>query len=108
VLLTIDLHEDLINEEGVAITSVSALQSLRVLGTEFDLPQTNGLIADGYAALRKQILYISMTEIESEVNPNGVLDDLRRESMAFVQRGGSSHPAIVDRPPLTCQYHALN
>jgi hypothetical protein len=80
------------------------LQSPGVLGTEFDAPQTNGLIADGDAALRKQILYISITEIESEVKPHGVLNDLRRESMAFIQRCGSTHPAIVVQRFLTCQY----
>ena len=27
--------------------------------------------------------------------------------MAFVQRCGSTHPAIVIQPPLTCQYPQL-
>jgi hypothetical protein len=38
------------------------------------------------------------------VEPHGVLNDLRRESMTFVQRCGSLHPSIVIQPPLTCQY----
>ena len=104
MLLTVDLHEDFVNEEGIAVASVLTLQSPCVLGTELDAPQTNGLIADGDAALGQQILYISMTEIESEVEPHGVLNDLRRESVTSVQRCESLHPAIVNQPPLTCQY----
>jgi hypothetical protein len=47
------------------------------------------------------------------VEPHGVLNDLRRESVTFVQRRGSLHPAIVIQPPLTCQYlsrgsHGIN
>jgi len=41
-----------------------------------------------------------MTEIESEVEPNGVADDIERESVAFV----SVHPQIIDQWQLTCQY----
>ena len=41
-----------------------------------------------------------MTEIESVVEPNGVADDIGRESVAFV----SIHPQIIDQWQLTCQY----
>ena len=39
------------------------------------------------------------------VEPNGVFNDLGRESVAFVQRCGSLHPPSVALPPLTCQHH---
>jgi len=38
------------------------------------------------------------------VEPNGMLNDLGRKSVAFLKRCGSIHLAIVALPPLTCQY----
>jgi hypothetical protein len=38
MLLAIDLHEDFIDVEGIAIASVFALQSAGINGTEFDTP----------------------------------------------------------------------
>ena len=38
------------------------------------------------------------------VEPHGVLNDLGRESVTFVQRGGSTHAEILVQPLLTCQY----
>ena len=42
------------------------------------------------------------------IEPDGVLKDLGRESMAFVQGGGSSHAAIVASAELTWQYPIID
>jgi hypothetical protein len=41
MLLAIDLHEDFINVEGVAVASVPSLQSSGVYSSEFDTPETD-------------------------------------------------------------------
>ena len=41
MLLATDLHEDLINEEGIAVALVLSLQSSGIFGTEFDAPEPN-------------------------------------------------------------------
>ena len=46
MLLAIDLDENFINIEFVAITLMSALQSTGVLGSEFDTPQSDRPVAD--------------------------------------------------------------
>ena len=47
VLLAPDLHEDFIYEEGVAIASVTAFQTVRIAGSKLDAPQCSGqLIPD--------------------------------------------------------------
>jgi hypothetical protein len=46
MLLAIDLDENFINIECVAIALMSALQSTGVLGTEFDTPQSDRPVAD--------------------------------------------------------------
>lgn len=48
------------------------------------VPQPDRFAADGDTSLGKKILDISMTKIESVVEPDGVADDFRRESGAFV------------------------
>ena len=51
VLPPANLHEDLINEEGIATALRLSPESPGVLGSKVDAPQTNGLVADGDAAL---------------------------------------------------------
>ena len=38
---------------------------------------------------------VSMAEIESMIEPNGVLNDFRRISVTLVHRGWSFHPTIT-------------
>jgi hypothetical protein len=40
--------------------------------------------ADGDASFGEKVFYISMSEIESVVEPNCVADDVRREPVAFI------------------------
>ena len=103
MLLAPDLHEDLIKLEGIAEASVFSLEPPGVLGTEFDAPYTDRPMADGNPALGQQILYVAGTQVELMVEPDGVPNDLGRHSMAFLQRHGPLHPAIVIQLPLTCQ-----
>jgi hypothetical protein len=65
VLFTVDPHKDFVNVEGVAITLVLAL-------------------ADGDTSLGKEIFNVTMAQIESVVEPDGIGDDVRWESVSFV------------------------
>jgi len=47
-----------------------------------------------------------MAEVEPIVQPYGILDDLRRESVAFVEGCWCFHPGIVTQSRLICQYPA--
>jgi hypothetical protein len=46
MLLTIDLHEDLVDEKGIAIPSVLSFQSSSVYSSKFNAPEPDGFIAD--------------------------------------------------------------
>ena len=61
MLLTVDFHEDFIDVEGIAISTMLSLQSACIDSAEFYTPKPDGFAADGDAALSKQILYITMT-----------------------------------------------
>jgi hypothetical protein len=84
VLLTFDLHEDFIDEECITITTVLSFKSPGVHSPELDTPQANRFAADGDASLSQQIFNISMAEIKSIVEPDGITNDIGRESVAFV------------------------
>ena len=80
-----------IDVEGVAATSMLALQSACINGAKLDAPEPDGFSADGDASFSEKIFYIAMAEVESVVEPDGVGNDIWRESVAFV----SIHPPIL-------------
>ena len=88
MLLTIDVDEDFVDEEGNAIASVLSLQSTAINGPELDTPKANPFPSDGDASFSQEILYISMTEIESVVEPDGIRNDIWRESVALISIHG--------------------
>jgi hypothetical protein len=54
-LLAIDLHEDLIDEQGIAETPMLSFQATCINGTEFDAPETDRFSANSDASLSEQI-----------------------------------------------------
>jgi hypothetical protein len=64
LLLTIDLHEDFIDIQGIAVALVLALQSPGVRVTKLDTPETDGFITYDNTSFSQQILDISMTQVE--------------------------------------------
>jgi hypothetical protein len=87
----VDLHEDFIDVEGIAIASVFPFQSSSVKGTELDTPESDRLAADSDASFSEKIFYIPVTEIESKVEPDGIGNDVWWKSVAFV----GIHPPIL-------------
>lgn len=83
-LLTLYLNEYLINEERITITLMLSSQSLSIFWSKFIAPQSNCFVAHLDATMWHQILDIPVTEVESMVKPNGILDYFRRESMALI------------------------
>ena len=84
MLLAIDFDEDFIDVESVAIASVLSLQSAGINGTEFDAPQANCFAANCDASLSENVFNIQMTQIEAIIEPDGIRNDIWRESVVFV------------------------
>jgi hypothetical protein len=64
-------------------------------GSEFDTPLTEGLMTDLNAVLVQQFLHVSVTQGKAVVEPDGLLDDGHRETVAVglgVGHGGSASP----------------
>jgi hypothetical protein len=84
MLLAIDLYEDFVNEERVAIASVLSFQAASIDSPELDTPKADRFTADRDTAFGENVFDISMAEIESIVEPDSIGNDIRREAMAFV------------------------
>lgn len=109
MLHPLDLHKDFIDEEGVAVSFMLPSQSLGKLRAEFIAPKSNRFIADGDSSLSHQVFdewsgTPAVTQVESVVEPDGVLDDFWRKAVAFVHFR-LSLGRIQAAWELTCQYH---
>ena len=91
MLFAVDFHKDFVNEERITVTAMPPLQSFRVESTEFDAPQSDGFVADSYTAFSQKVFDITVAEIESVIEPDGVGDDIGWESVTLV----CVHPAIL-------------
>jgi hypothetical protein len=60
LLLAFDPHEDLIDVERIAVTTVSLLESTSVSSAELNTPESDGFIADTNASFGEQILDITI------------------------------------------------
>ena len=83
--------EDFVDVEGVAVSSVLSLQSPCINGSELDAPETYCFSADSDSSFSEEIFYVAVTQIESEVEPDSVADDVGWETVAFI----CVHPPIV-------------
>jgi hypothetical protein len=84
MLLTVDLNENFNDEERVAVASVFSFQSKGVYDTKLDTPETNRFSADSDSSFGKWIFDVSVAEIEAIVQPDGVRNDVRWESVTFI------------------------
>ena len=84
MLLAIDLHEYFVDVEGVTVASVLSLQSPGVSGSELDTPEPDRFSANGDASLGQEVLEIAVTQVEAIVEPDGIGNDIWRESMTLV------------------------
>ena len=84
--LASDLQRHLVQMPLIASSPSSSTQLRRKCGPEFGAPLADGLVANDDATLGEQILHVAETEMEAEVQPHGVGDDLGREAVAPIRR----------------------
>jgi hypothetical protein len=82
LLPAIDLHEDLIDVERIAITTVPLFEPTSVTSAKLDTTESDGFVADANASFGEPILNITIAKVESMVEPNRVTDDVGRKSVS--------------------------
>jgi hypothetical protein len=83
-VVPLDSHENLIKVESITVTLIPAPKSPSVFRTKFDAPQSDRLVADRDTTLGHKILDIAAAQIEVMIEPDNVLNDFRRKSVALV------------------------
>ena len=73
--------KNFVQEEAVTVAAVSAPQSMCVPGSELVAPEADRLVGDEDPLPSQEVLDVSMAEVEAVVEPDGVLNDLRRKSV---------------------------
>jgi hypothetical protein len=85
------LDEDFVDVKDIAVAPMLSFQPACVDGAEFDAPKAYSFLADRDASFSQQVFDISMTEIETVVEANGVGNNIGWESVAFIR----IHPSII-------------
>ncbi len=101
VSLALDGHEEFVQVSRVAQTTLVTFERTGVLETELQTPQSDGLVCDHDPPLCQEIFDISEAQTEAVVEPNGMADDLRRESVSAVAGCVVIHPASLPDAPST-------
>ncbi len=79
-----DLYKHLVQMPTIIRSWPEASEPLCIAVSELENPTTHSLVGDFEAALGQQILDVSEAQREAAIEPYGVLDDLRRESVATI------------------------
>jgi hypothetical protein len=94
----IDARTHLVQMPPGTPTGFPVAQIRREEGAELDTPFTEGLMTHLNAALVEQFLHVSVAQGKAVVEPNGLLDDGHRETVAVglgVSHGQSAYPDPV-------------
>ena len=76
----------------------SSTQPFSEGGTELHAPLADRLMADHDATLGQQILNVAKAEVEAEVEPNGMGDDVGREAIArYAERSAGATETGIKR-----------
>ena len=94
VLSAVDLDEDFLDVECITVTAMLALQSASVHGSKLVAPEADCFSGNSDSTFSKEIFDIPVTWIKAEIEPDGVADYVRRESMPLI----CVHPPILSIP----------
>jgi hypothetical protein len=83
----IDGEEHLIKVPFVAWLRPSVSELIAVLLAKFPAPLADSLIRHDDASCKEQLFDVSIAEAKTEIQPDAVADDLRREAIVLITVG---------------------
>lgn len=92
--LAIDSDDDLVEMPDIKAAWRLALQATGVVGAEFDRPASDRFVGYDNAALKQHFLDQTQAQGETEIEPDGVCDDLRRKSVSLVTDRTKDHTLV--------------
>ena len=95
LLPPLDVHEQLIEMPRVVHPTPPAPHASCIHRTKRATPLPNRLVGNRDPALSEQVFRIAAAETKAVVEPDGVTDDLGRESIAMLTRRVVSHRSTL-------------
>ena len=86
LLPPLNIDEQFVQVPRVAHPSTASPQRSRIRRPKDPTPLPNRFVGDSHTALGQQILCIAEDETKAVIEPDGVTDDLGRESIAVINR----------------------
>ena len=83
-LLAADIHENFVDVPMIKGSRTAFTDPAGIGLSEFQYPQTNRLVANVYPSLCEKILDIPIAHRETEIEPNGLSNDIGMEAVAAV------------------------
>ena len=91
LLLAVDSDEEFVQIPGITEASLFLLKTSGIVGSEFPAPLADGLVRNNYPAFGQKIFNITEAQTEAMIDPYGVADDFRRETVSVVTGSGALH-----------------
>ena len=91
LLLAVDSDEKFVQIPGITEASLFLLKTSGIVGAEFPAPLSDGLVGNNDSAFGQKIFHITEAQTEAMINPYGVADDFRRETVSAVTGSGALH-----------------
>ena len=89
LLSTVDSDEEFVQIPGVTEAALFPLKTSGIVGSEFPAPLPDSFIRNNDSAFGQKIFNITEAQTEAMIDPYGVADNLRRETMSVVSGSGA-------------------
>jgi hypothetical protein len=91
LLLAIDSDEEFVQIPSITEASLFLFKTSGIVVSEFPAPLADGLVRNDYSTFGQKIFYITEAQTKAMVDPYGVADDFRRETVSSVTGSGAIH-----------------
>jgi hypothetical protein len=89
LLLAVDSDEEFVQIPGITEAPLFTLKTSGTIGSEFPAPLSDGFVRNNNSAFGQKIFNITEAQTEAMIDPYGVADDFRRETVSVVTGWGA-------------------
>ena len=101
LLPAVDSDVELVQIPSIPETTLFLLQTSGIVGPEFPAPSPDRFVRNSDSSFGQQIFHIPKAQTETMIDPYGVADDFRRETVSVVTGPGALHEILSWLPKLT-------
>jgi hypothetical protein len=91
LLLAVDSDEEFVQIRGITEAALFLLKTSGIVGSEFPAPLSDSFVRNNNSAFGQKIFNITEAQTEAMIDPYGVADDFRRETVSVVTGWGALH-----------------